>query len=105
MINSKLIKQRRKDLGLSQQEVVEQVRRITGGLSQSSYVRIEQGGAERSKFLPYICQVLNLSLAEVDPQLKIDVDMGIKSIMALISNLPQSEQIQIAQKILSNLKP
>jgi transcriptional regulator with XRE-family HTH domain len=103
MINANLIKKKRNELGLSQVEVVAQVKRISGGLSHSSYVRIETGGAERSKFLPYICQVLQLELSDIDPQLKTNIDMGISSILSMISDLPEADQVRIAQRVLLNL--
>lgn len=103
MINYQIIKQRRKQLGLSQEQVVKEVRRISGGLSHSSYVRIEKGGAERSKFLPYICQVLNLPLSEVDPDISNNIDSDMEAIKHHISTLSPEEQLAIARYVLENV--
>lgn len=103
MIKGHIIKARRKELGISQQELVKKVRKLSGGLSQSSYVAIEKGAAERSKFLPYVCQVLGLRMSEVDDSLDARIDDDAASVMSRISKLPESEQIRIARQILDNL--
>lgn len=101
MINGHVIKKKRTELGLTQEQVVESVKKISGGLAQSSYVKIEKGGVEHSKFLPYICQVLGLKVSEVDSRITSSLEDEAQDLLSRISNLPDSEQLQIAQAILS----
>tara|TARA_R110002049_G_scaffold162267_2_gene327974 strand:- start:3051 stop:3371 length:321 start_codon:yes stop_codon:yes gene_type:complete len=103
-VNYQLIKERRLELGLTQRQVVAKVKELSGGLGQSGYVRIEQGDLNRSKYLPYICQALGIKLSEIDSNIDNSIEDDVERIFSQIQPLSATQQIEIAKKILENLK-
>ena len=79
------------------------VKELSGGLGQSGYVRIEQGKLAHSKYLPHICQILGLRLSDLDDSIDDSVDNDAEKLFSKIRLLPESQQIEIAQKVLANL--
>lgn len=105
MIDFKKLKARRKELGISQVELAEKVSKLSKqSFSQQAVFFIEKGETKRSKFLPYICQVLDLKLTDIDSTISKSVDEDIADIFAKVKSLPKSEQVAIAQQILANLQ-
>lgn len=100
MIKHELLRERRESLGLSQTDVVSRVSKITDGLSQPGYAKIEQGKVERSKYLPYICQALGLSLHEIDDTIDEDFD----ALFSRLQSLPRDKQVEIIERLLAEFK-
>lgn len=64
-----LLKSRRTQLKMSQQDVADGVRALLGGevFKQQSYAAIESGKTKHSRYLPQIARVLGIPLEAVDP--------------------------------------
>lgn len=103
MINHKLIKAKRLELKLSQEEVTARVSALAGGLSQSGYLKIEKGRVEKSKYLPYVCAVLGLQMHEADASISQNIDSYGKALLAQLLERPKDERIMIARAVLDSL--
>lgn len=99
-MNYELIKKRRKELGMTQDEVVDAVQSLVGQFSQSAFVKIEKGLSKRSRFLPAVCRALDLELSKVDPAMATETEQKtIESVLEKIYQMPLHEQIFIARSI------
>jgi transcriptional regulator with XRE-family HTH domain len=102
MIKGHILKAARKAKGYSQQKVAELTRERFGVGTQQGYRRVEAEGAG-SKYLGYYCAVLDLSIADVDDAMSGDLTTPLDIVNKLLE-LPESERIAIAQKLLASLK-
>lgn len=103
MINHKLIKERRLELKLSQEEVTARVAKLAGGFSQSGYLKIEKGRVEKSKYLPYICHVLGLQIHDADSAISKNIDSYGSTLLEQVLKLPKDERIRIGQAVFDSL--
>lgn len=103
-INGVILKRRRKELGLTQHQLVAKVREICGGLSQSGYVRIEQGDLDRSVYLVHICEVLGIKVSDVDDRVTDPIDNDTELLFNQLQGLPENERIEIVQRLLESFK-
>lgn len=104
MINAERLKQRRTELGLSQIEVAEQTRARFGVGSQQGYRKLESGEAENSRYLVHYCKILQVDPATIDDELEKGLDLTAEEVDALIQRLPQKDQIELVQKMLSRFQ-
>jgi len=103
MINSEIIRSKRKALGLSQQDVCDKLNLMGVKLSQPGYRKIEKGEVDSSTMLPYICQVLGLSISEVDKKLVNQLQRNNDELINELNRLPKAERIAIVQSVLDEL--
>lgn len=103
MINTIKLKQRRKELGLSQAEVGELTKKKYGVGSQQGYRKLESGEAKNSRFLAYYCKTLQIDPTLIDEHLRKNQDKSAEELFSIIKTLPTAQQIEIAQKILAKL--
>lgn len=105
MIKPEILKQKRKELGLSQEEVVALTKKRFNQGSQQGYQKIESGKTKNSKFLYYYCKVLGLEISEVDDAVDTPKDEHAKDLaLKAIKSLSERDQIDIALAILDTLR-
>lgn len=107
MINTQRLIERRKELGLNQEDVAERVKNKYGVGSQQGYWKLETGRVTSSKYLNYYCDVLDIDVSEIDISMKKNKD-SLKSLMekaiSAIDTLPQEKQFEVAMRVLENIR-
>lgn len=105
MIKAEILRQRRRDLGLSQEELVALVKKKFNQGSQQGYQKIESGKTKNSKYLYYYCDILGLEMADVDDAIQPGADTQTKEeAIKALQALPERDQIDIALAVLDKLR-
>lgn len=101
-----IIKNRRKELGLSQGDVAKKVAALAGKtFSQQAYAKAEkEGGTSNSRFMAHICSVLDLKISEVYPELIGSLDDDEQELIARINEKPKSTRLAILKSVMEGLE-